>query len=495
MEKKLILEKIQRVRHRLNVQRYLQTFATFLFYGFLVCIPLVIVDSLTSFNVPPLVFLWVALGGALGALGVRFIRPVRLDEAARTIDTGASLKDRVISGLEQIQQRTDEPLTALQLQDTADTLRTIHVNQIAGYAVPRETKFIALIVAFLIAFSFVEFFAPPATSTEIDFSPQIAAQADTLLKRIEAAKKDAEQNDDAELAELLKEIEKRALELKKPQIAPKDALARMTELSALLKTKIDPLKMAQHQDLLNGLGQQFIGNPYLGEFGQQLKRGDYQQAATKLDNLTKELPKFDTEKHRNLADELKRGGKSLQNTALDGLGTEMSGAGAGLAVDDVQGAQTRLRASSKKIRNLALFKNRNLQLAQLLSECEACKAGIAAACNAKGVNKATGLTYALSTTPSTGIGNTTSASQLGQLTSLDAILNLEQITGIQGEGTSTVQTAKTSAEGQQSAVSYKDAYTKYQKLSEDALTQEQIPLGYKFYVKRYFESIKPATDN
>ena len=52
----------------------------------------------------------------------------------------------------------------------------------------------------------------------------------------------------------------------------------MTELSALLKTKMDPLKIAQQQDLMKGLGQQFIGNPYLGEFGQQLKRGDYPQA-------------------------------------------------------------------------------------------------------------------------------------------------------------------------------------------------------------------------
>ena len=484
-EKLIILEKIQRVRARLNVQRYFQTFATFLFYGFLACIPFVIVDSVTAFNVPPLVFLWVALGGALGALGVRLIRPVSLDEAARTIDTGGSLKDRVISGLEQIQQRTDEPLTALQLQDTANTLQAVHVNQIAGYAVPRETKFIALVVAFLITFSFVEFFAPPATSTEIDFSPQITAQVDTLLKQITEAEKEAEQNEDPELQELLKEIEKRALELKKPQITPKEALARMTELSALLKTKVDPLKMAQQQELMNGLAQQFIGNPYLGEFGHQLKRGDYQQAATKLDNLTKALPKFDTEKRRNLADELKRGGKSLQNTALDGLGTEMSGAGEGLAVDDVAGAQTRLRASSKKIRDLALLKNRNLRLAQLLSECEACKAGIAGACNA------TGLTNTLSTTPGTGIGKATSATQLGELTSLYSVLNLEQITGVQGEGTSTVQTSKASAEGQQSAVSYKDTYTKYQKLSEDALTQEQIPLGYKFYVKRYFESIKP----
>lgn len=489
MQERLILEKIRRIRQRLNIQRYFQTFARFLFYGFLACVPLVIVDSVTSFNIPPLVFLWVALGIAIGALVVRLLRPVSLHEAAQVIDTDASLKDRVISGLEQIQHRTDETLTALQLQDTSNRLQAVPMNKVARYTVPRETKFIALVAIFLVGFSFVEFFAPPATSTEIDFSPQIAAEAETLLQEIEKTKKEAEQNEDEELQELLKEIEKRALELKKPQITPKEALARMTELSALLKSKVNPLKMAQQEALMSGLGQQFIGNPYLGEFGQQLKRGDYQQAASKLDKVTEKLPEFDKEKRQNLSDELKRGGKSLQGTDLDGLGTELSGAGEGLANDDVAGAQTRLRASSKKMRNLALLKKRDLQLAKLLAECEACKACIAGVCQ----SKKAGLTYALSQSPSNTAGTATSAGQLGQQAiSLDSTLNLEQITGVQGEGSSTVQTSKTSAEGQQSAISYKDAYTKYQKLSEDALTEEQIPLGYKFYVKRYFESIKPS---
>jgi hypothetical protein len=149
----------------------------------------VIVDSVTSFNVPPLVFLWVVVGIAVSAMVVRLIQPVSLYEAARTIDIGASLKDRVISCLEQIQQKTDESLTSLQLQDTSNKIQAVSMNKIAGYAMPRETKFIALVATFLIAFSFVEFFAPPATSTEIDFSPQIAAEADVLLKQIEAAKK------------------------------------------------------------------------------------------------------------------------------------------------------------------------------------------------------------------------------------------------------------------------------------------------------------------
>lgn len=495
MQEKMILEKIRHVRRRLNVQGYFQTLAMFLLYGLLVCVPAVIVDSVvTSFNIPPLVFLGIAGGIAVIALVVRLIRPVNLQEAARAIDIDASLKDRVVSGLEQIQRKTNETLTTLQLQDTSKRLAAVPIKKVARYTVPRETKFIVIVAIFLITFSFVEFFAPPATSTEIDFSPEIAAQADTLLKKIEEVQKDTELNEDQELKEILKEIEERTLELKKPQIKPKEALKRMTELEALLKTKTDPLKMAQQEELMKGLGQQFIGNPILGDFGQQLKRGDYQKAADKLDKVAEDVPKYDQEKRQNLSDELKRAGKSLKDTDLDGLGGKLASSGEAMEGNDSKGAQKGLRASGKEIRDFDLLKSRNQKLAELLSECEACKAGIAGACNSKGINPATGLTKLLSNKSSEGAGNKTSTAQQGDLTSLDSTLNLEKLTGVQGEGSSTVQTSKASAEGQESALSYKDAYMKYQKLSEDALTQEQIPLGYKFYVKRYFESIKPTDE-
>ena len=493
MQEKLILEKIRHVRRRLTVQGYFQTLATFLLFGLLVCVPVAVVDSVVaSFNISPLVFLWVACGIAVVALVFRLIRPVNLYEAARAIDVDASLKDRVVSGLEQIQQKTDETLTVLQLQDTTKKLQAVPIKQIARYKVPRETKFVAVVAVFLVAFTFVEFFTPPETSAEIDFSPEIAAEADSLLKQIEDAKKEAELNEDKELEEILKEIEERTLKLKKPQIAPKEALKRMTELTALLKTKVDPLKMAQQEELMKGLGQQFIGNPILGEFGQQLKRGDYKEAADKLDKVAKDVPKLDQEKRQNVSDDLKRAGKSLKDTDLNGLGGKLASAGEAMEGNDSEGAQTNLKASSKQIRDFDLLKSRNQKLAELLSQCEECKACIAACCQGKGINPATGLTKMLSNQPGQSAGNRTTESQLGQQTSLDSTLNLQNITGVQGEGSSTVETSKASAEGQESALSYKDAYMKYQKLSEDALTEEQIPLGYKFYVKRYFESIKPT---
>ncbi len=495
MQEKLILEKIRQVRRRLNVQGYLQTLAIFLLYGLIVCVPAVIVDSLaTSFNIPPLTFLWVACGIAAIAFIVRLVRPINLLEAARAIDVDASLKDRVVSGLEQIERKTSETLTALQLQDTSKRLQAIPIKQVAKYKVPRETFFIALVAIFLVGFTYVEFFAQPTTAAEADYSAEIAAEADSLIKKIEEAKKETEENEDQELKEILEEIEKRTQELKKSEMTPKEALARMTELTQLLKTKIDPVKIAQQEELMQGLGQQFIGNPILGEFGQQLKRGDYKKAAEKLDKVAKDVPKFDQEQRQNLSDELKRAGKSLKDSDLDGLGGNIAGAGEAMEGNDTEGAQGKLNASSKQIRNFDLLKNRNQKLTDLLCACEDCKACIAACCAGKGINPATGLSNLLSNSPSNKAGSKTSTSQQGDLTSLDSTLNLQQITGVQGEGSSTVQTSKVSAEGQESSLSYKDAYMKYQKLSEDALTQEQIPLGYKFYVKRYFESIKPTEE-
>ena len=225
-----------------------------------------------------------------------------------------------------------------------------------------------------------------------------------------------------------------------------------------------------------------------------MKRGDYKKAADKLEKVAKDVPKLDQEQRQNLSDELKRAGESLKDSDLDGLGGNLVGAGEAIEGNDTEGAQGKLNASSKQIRNFDLLKNRNQKLTDLLWACEDCKVCIAACCAGKGINPATGLSNLLSNTPKNGVGNKTSTSQYGDLTSLDSTLNLQQITGVQGEGNSTVQTSKVSAEGQESSLSYKDAYMKYQKLSEDALTQEQIPLGYKFYVKRYFESIKPTEE-
>lgn len=484
MPEKLILEKIRSVRRRLSVQRVFQTLARFLCYGLLVCIPLFIVDSfIATFDISPFILLWTALGLSAIALAVSLLRPINLHEAARAIDVKAALKDRAVSGLEFIQRQTDEMLTVLQLKDTSDRLQSVTAKEVVRYSIPRETKFIALIVIIALAFSFIEFFDPPEAPATIDFSPQIAAETDPLLKQIKESEKIAEE---VGLEDTLREIEDKALELKRAGITPKEALAKLTEMTEMLSAKMDKAGVAKIDALMKKLGEQFIPNPNLSDFGYALTEGRYERAAERLFRLSNKLDDFNSEQRQNLADAFQRGGSSVQGTEIESFGNRLTQASTALAQNNLKEAEKRLQDGCENLLTCALAKERGRLLENLFAQCQACKAGIGKACNGGGGT-------------SNGIGAGTDPNPYGVLTNLDSFRQLERITGVQGAGESTVETTEvpiagdptTSTDRQSVEDSYKEIYTKYYKLSEDALSQEQIPLGYRFYVKRYFESIKP----
>ena len=480
MSEKLILEKIRNVRRRLNVQRAFQTMARFLCYGLLICVPLFIVDSFIALlDISPLILLWTVLGLSTIALTVSLLRPINLHEAARTIDLRASLKDRAVSGLEFIQRQTDEILTTLQLKDTSDRLQSVTAKEVVRYSVPRETKFIALIMAVGLAFSYIEFFNPPEAPATVDYSPQIAAETDHLLKQVKESEKAAEE---VGLEDTLQEIEEKALELKRAGITPKEALAKLTQMTEMLSAKMDSAGVAKVDALMQELGEQFIANPNLSDFGYALKEGKYDRAAERLFNLSNKLDKLNSEQRQNIADALQGGGASVQGTEIEPFGNELTKAAKALTQSDLKEAQKRLQDGCQSLLACALEKQRNGLLAKLQSQCQSSKAGICKACNGAGIG--------------------TDPNPFGVLTNLDSFRQLERITGVQGVGESTVEITETpiagnpetSADGQNAEDSYKEVYTKYHKLSEDALSQEQIPLGYRFYVKRYFESIKPSEE-
>ena len=486
MPEKLILEKIRSVRRRLNVQQAFQTLAKFLCYGTLICVPLFVVDSfIATLDVSPLILLWAALSLSVIALIVSLLRPINLHQAAQTIDIRAALKDRAVSGLEFIQRQTDEMLTGLQLRDTSNRLQSVTVKEVVRYSVPRETKFIALIMIVGLAFSFIEFFDPPEAPATVDFSPQIAAETDHLLKQIEESEKVAEE---VGLEDTLQEIEEKALELKRAGITPKEALAKLTEMTEMLSAKMDKAGVAKVDALMKGLGEQFIVNPNLSDFGYALKEGKYERAAERLFKLSNKLEQFDSEQRQNIADALQRGGSSVQGTEVEPFGNELTKAAKALTQSDLEEAEKRLQEGCQNLLACALVKKRDRLLENLFAQCQASKTGICKACEGAG--------------PGGSIGTGTDPNPFGALTTLDSLRQLERITGVQGAGESTVETTEvpiageptTSTDGQSAEDSYKEVYTKYHKLSEDALSQEQIPLGYRFYVKRYFESIKPSEE-
>jgi hypothetical protein len=67
----------------------------------------------------------------------------------------------------------------------------------------------------------------------------------------------------------------------------------------------------------------------------------------------------------------------------------------------------------------------------------------------------------------------------------------EQLTGVHGQGPSRRETILTSAKKGFAQQGYKQVYTDYRKAAEEVMTKEKVPQGYKYYVKRYFQRIKP----
>ena len=429
MPEKLILEKIRSVRCRLSVQRFFQTLARFLCYGLLICVPLFIVDSfIATFDISPVLLVWMTLGLSAIALAVNLLRPINLHEAARTIDIKASLKDRAVSGLEFIQRQTDEMLTTLQLKDTSDRLQSVTAKEVVCYSVPRETKFIALIMAVGLTFSFIEVFDSSEAPATVDFSPQIAAETDHLLKQIEELEKASEE---VGLENTLQEIEEKALELKRAGITPKEALAKLTQMTEMLSAKMDKAGVAKVDALMKELGEQFIANPNLSDFGSALKEGKYDRAAERLFKLSNKLNEFNSEQRQNIADAFQSGGTSVQGTEIESFGGELTKAAKALTQNNLKEAEKSLQDGCENLLACALAKEREGLLAKLRSQCQACKAGIHNACNNGGIGM-----------PGDGAGTGTDPNLFGVLTNLDSVRQLERIKGVQGAGESTVETTE-----------------------------------------------------
>ena len=80
---------------------------------------------------------------------------------------------------------------------------------------------------------------------------------------------------------------------------------------------------------------------------------------------------------------------------------------------------------------------------------------------------------------------------LGDATKKNGNTKDESVSGIHGKGPSTRETILSAAQKGFATQSYKQVYGKYKAIVEEVMNQEKVPSGYKYYVKKYFQKIKP----
>ena len=78
----------------------------------------------------------------------------------------------------------------------------------------------------------------------------------------------------------------------------------------------------------------------------------------------------------------------------------------------------------------------------------------------------------------------------GRQTSMDSTRHEKYVKGKHGKGPSADQVVSGSAEKGFKSSGYRKLYVRYRKLQKEVLQEEDIPAGYRYYIKRYFRLIR-----
>jgi hypothetical protein len=97
-----------------------------------------------------------------------------------------------------------------------------------------------------------------------------------------------------------------------------------------------------------------------------------------------------------------------------------------------------------------------------------------------------------SSQPGSGVGNSRGPELAGKQTKLPGAAQDVSAAGIDsGEGTASAEVIYGAAERGFRGSGYKDIFTEYETVAERVLEKDEIPSGYRFYVRRYFQLIRP----
>lgn len=80
---------------------------------------------------------------------------------------------------------------------------------------------------------------------------------------------------------------------------------------------------------------------------------------------------------------------------------------------------------------------------------------------------------------------------LGEATDMNSKGPDSKLEGRDAEGPSKSEIIKAASEEGFATTDYKDVYVDYESVVEEVMEREEVPAGYRYYIKRYFELIKP----
>jgi hypothetical protein len=476
-----IHERVLEVRDRLQKQWAWQCLSWGLVWGGLLgCVAAIarwITDGAFSWS-------WIGvtvLACPLVGLVIAMLRSRTIGNAAITIDRVCGLKDRTETSLRFLESSDDSPMRRLQIADTEIRLSSIDLSSVAPIRTPRPWLLGMALTTAALLFSFI---TGPHTQVEASIAPNdvVLAQAARVDASMEELHQLKEEQVDPELEKLLKEMAAKIEELKLPEMEPKEALAKLSEMEASMQEMQKQLNDPQTESDLQEIGHALALSESMAAAGQAMSKGEMDKAAEELAKL--EMPELDRKTEKAVTEKLNQ----LQQNASDGAKRQQLKEALGQVSQGLsQGDKSKFKDGTNGLACECKKQGQRKKLSDLLRKqcqclCE-CKGECEKECKSTNDSNKKGGTKA-------GLGR--SGNDPGDKTAKLKTGPQMNITGQEsGQGDVDIETSTAPEQEQEAVRQYRQNADKYEALSESVLESESIPLGHRQTIRRYFEMIRP----
>ena len=495
-----ILTFLSPVRSRLRTQSVVALLSKGAVIGGVFCVLLAIARAASGVSVAASAL----VGGFLlctgGAAVFGLVLKRSWHDAAAAVDKHYRLKDRTVTALEFTNQQTTTPLQKRQLQDATSHLGTVNPRDVVPLGVPRRWGWAVLSLVVSTALMLM----PIGGRIQADLSQPkgIGLAAKQIQSELDEMEQLAAESGIEDLKNLVARLKEDFKQLETPETDVRESLETISEMQRKMQEMMAQMNVAEMDAQLSALGEALSGAEAFKPVADALKKEDLERAAEELANVSPE--DMDRRESRPTSEKLSKTAASANERGLSKLSEQLSQLSEAMKADDSESTRETSKSLAQEIKRHSLAKNIRNMLSSKSDKLGASKKLCSANANSngegqgdgEGLNLAKGQSEKTSNSPSKKAGAKSAGNINGRTTELESQRQMASLTGQMGaDGDSEFETITSSEAQEQAQRQARQAFAKYQKMSEAVLESEPIPLGHRQTIRKYFELIRPNTDN
>lgn len=449
------------------------------------------------------------------------LHPVSRLSAAKRADVRLNLADRLGNSFEFSSRPHPTPFMLAHIAETSRHLHGVRPGEAVPFHLPRRLPLLAVALVVLGLLLVVPGFKTRAPAPDKPHSPALPPMRFAGERTVDAmlATLDARRN--RRLADVMAELKRLYAELGAGKLSRDEVLARVGEVDARLNDfaaershgRTAHTWRAELEKALAEKGAVLARNPASASLGRAMAEAKLNEASEQSRSLAEQAAgkvptlQLTPEQSAALAKVMRKAAATGGRT-LDVLSRHMDDAARGLTVEDLKRFAEGLEQMAREMERLAEEMEKMKGLARVDEELEELKEivaqlapdgegrwvlGLAGGGRVGAYLEARGakLPGSGEGEAKPGVGDTAEGPGTGgEPRRTEVERAMRALSGVWGDGASLIEVVRGAAGEGIATTAYRDAAEAAAQLAEDAVHSEDIPLGYRFYVKRYFQIIR-----